>query len=161
MAVPRRFNKHDFLLMTTPQGEEVEVDTDIAPLIAQFWKAGINTRFSCQGSPKFVDQTEWDAKRWLAYVMLELDENSMEFINSLMSRTHFFLAEKVSWAIEFDRGSGDDDKNRVTLRFPHQDIVPLTSYLMSWNDADQFVLDLSSALDRAEIKAIEESLGEN
>ena len=109
-------------------GYSVEIDEKMAPLIEMLWKTGIQTQFCCQGDHKFLDPTDWDAREHRAYILMTRDENSIEFVKLLLSNFYAFTAEKVSWTIEFDRNPLDN-VNRILLRFPQEDILPLVEFI--------------------------------
>lgn len=121
--------KHPIVLMSDPRdGHSVEIDEKMAPLIEMLWKTGIQTQFCCQGDHMFLDPTEWDARAYRAYILMTRDENSLEFVKLLLSNFYAFTAEKVSWTIEFDRNPLDN-VNRILLRFPQEDILPLVEFI--------------------------------
>lgn len=121
--------KHPIVLMSDPRdGHSVEIDEKMAPLIEMLWKTGIQTQFCCQGDHMFLDPTEWDARAYRAYILMTRDENSLEFVKLLLSNFYAFTAEKVSWTIEFDRNPFDN-VNRIILRFPQEDILPLVEFI--------------------------------
>lgn len=45
---------HPTVTMTTPDGDDVEIDVDMVPIIHALWDAGVVTLFCCQGPA-------WDA----------------------------------------------------------------------------------------------------
>lgn len=143
--------KHDATNMTAVDGTIVEIDNDLVPLMTLLWERGLATRFSCQGEPYFVDQTEWDGKRHRAYIMFEMSATLLMFLSDLIKDFPVFRSEKMSWTIEFDRapnwrtvGQRDEPEgNRVTIRFPHQDIKTLIYYLEMQKELDTFVSNIS------------------
>lgn len=108
--------------------EMVEVDEDIATLLMEMWTLGITTLYSCQGFPYFVDQTLHAAEQYRAYVLMRKDEASMEFILNIIQNFEPFKKGKISWSIEFDN-QPDQGFQRIIIRFPHQDIQTLLSFL--------------------------------
>lgn len=112
----------------------IKVDRDMWPLIRELWIRGVITTYSCQGYPKFVDQTEWDAKRYRAYIQLDHDEKGMAFIVDLLSSYQGFKNNHISWDIEFDWNPGDPKHRRICIRFPHEEIAPLVKFLHYKNE---------------------------
>ncbi|AWN03445.1 hypothetical protein PBI_COUNT_124 [Microbacterium phage Count] len=125
----KRKPKHSTAVMTYPfTGESVHIDEKMVPLMDILWKAGVETQFCCEGDHKFIDPTEWDARDHRAYILMTRTDNSLEFVKLLLGSFYAFTAEKVSWTIEFDRNP-HDDVNRILLRFPQHDILPLVEFI--------------------------------
>lgn len=151
--------RHTTVPMTQNDGGTIEVDVDLVPLITHLHQLGISIDTSCQGAPKFVDQTENEARRYRAHVLMIRSKQSLELVRWLMNGTDIFLDEKICWTIEFDR-SPDDNINRISLCFPHQDIQRLVDLLQAREDREAFIKMVSGAFDNAESIAVQEMLKE-
>lgn len=147
--------RHEKVTIANLKSDSMDVDVDMTPLVLWLLNMGIDVDASCQGAPKFVDQTEYDARHYVAFIRMIRTTESLDFVKWLVNDTDIFEDEKVLWSIEFDR-SPNDNINRIRLSFPHQDIQRLLELLRIENDKKEFVDMVSSIFDDAEKKVIQE-----
>mgnify|MGYP006392878677 CR=1 FL=1 len=96
-----------------PDGTMERYDDEFLEIMPLLWERGIVDRFECQGEAYFVDQTQYENRTHRAYLMLELNEASLKLASDLFETFPGFREEKT----------------RLTLRFPNQDIPKLLSWL--------------------------------
>lgn len=147
---------HPHVELTRPDGTIDEFDADIAPLAQLLFKRGIIERFSCQGDPFFIDQTRYEARDHRAYIMVENTPEALMFLSDLAGSFPAWRQEAVSWTIEIDqaplrkfmRPEQHNPKPRITFRFPHQDILNLTMWILNERgrkDIEELLFDLQTS----------------
>jgi hypothetical protein len=108
--------------------ESIAVDVGIADLLQVLWDFGIETKYSCEGTPKYRDQTCWSARPHRGYISMDRTERSMELVRMLISEFPAFKpGRKISWIFDFHKHPQWGD--RIVLRFPNSDIPKLTDFI--------------------------------
>jgi len=124
----RSFNKHP----TVPrfyQGQEIEVDEEIAPFLDLLWKAGIETSFSCQGGPRIKNRCLGLLKGRIlsdvtAYIAFKNRQEFLKFIY-LLKNDWLQLTTYLS-SISFGRGNLE---NHVGIYFSHKKLKDLMAFV--------------------------------
>src|SRR6266480_4213001 len=70
-----RLWEHEFELVVY-EGEIIEIDQQILPLMKLIWEKGIRTRFCCQGGPA-ADDLEYEG----AQIVFEEEADVLAFLN--------------------------------------------------------------------------------
>lgn len=133
---------HPHVHVTRPDGAPDRFDEDIYPLVNLMFEQGIMERFSCQGDPFFVDQTRYEARDHRAYIMVEATPEAYTFLSNLAISYPGFREETRSWSIEIDQEplrkfmspERHNPKPRIIFRFPHQDILKLTVWMLEYKE---------------------------
>lgn len=129
---------HEEVSIPKPDGTSVLVDEKLVQLIQLLWARDIETLNSCEGFPKFVDQTERDATRYRGFITMIRNSSSLEFITELLQDFYAFRADKVLWSIDFERlpRSG---RHTIKIHFPHWDIEKLVDFLEMAKERELFL----------------------
>lgn len=163
---------HPHVELTRPDGTIDNFDADIAPLAQLLFARGIIERFSCQGDPLLVDQTRYEGRDHRAYIMVENTPEALMFLSNLAGSFPAWRQERVSWTIEIDQEplrkfmsvDRHNPKPRIIFRFPHQDILNLTLWLLNEkgrNSVEEMLQEISNSTGEDFNAAMEELLREN
>lgn len=133
---------HPTTEMTTPDGDVVNIDTEIVPLIARLWKLGLKTLNSCQDN--------------FGYVWIELFADDVERLLTIIAQSgNDFISERAReafclsphdrdqlvtvyrrpadyWLLDVDPFSYDDEPEvrlSISLRFPREQLVQVETAL--------------------------------
>lgn len=112
-------------------GETLNIDAKLVPLLRKMWSLGIKTNFSCEGDAFFIDQTHYEARRYRAYIQMKHTEEALFFVQRLLDNHPMFKEAKVSFDLTFSRDPKTDEQ-RITIRFPHRDIDRIIMAIWNW-----------------------------
>lgn len=115
---------HKQVKAKAPDGTKIEVDEGMRKLLEMLWKLGIETIYSCQGDPFFIDQYHYEAKHFRAYIQMKNNEEALGFLTDIFACTDVLDAKKASFTIDFDHHP-KTGAQRICIRFPHADIKVL------------------------------------
>lgn len=130
--------KHEQTILIAPDGIDISVDSNIAELISLLWVNGIDTNFSCEGTASSFswaneylehhEPTFNEYNQMRAYISMPHTDRSMDFILSLLdSFMGLGKSYESSWSFEFTMHH--EQGPRICLRFPHNDIPKIVSFL--------------------------------
>lgn len=128
------YAQHPCTILTTPRGEEVEIDLGIAELIQLMWDKGMDTQFCCEGydwnHPESGDEHSWSAIEYRSYILMPWTPRTFDLVVNLQQNFFRFSGDKrVSWTIEYEQTHHFGGMNRICIRFPKGDIPHLTQFL--------------------------------
>jgi len=107
---------HQTVDMLPPRGT-IEIDVEIAPLIAECWRLGLMTRYCCQGQKIDRPQASGDRAAWSAYysgrayIAFKSPLATMVFLALASPRTMYGDFDARDWVCE-----------GAIIRFPRRDI---------------------------------------
>lgn len=144
------FNEpHQTTPMVIPgsNGFTVDIDLAIIPLIRRLWSIGIVTKFCCEGYD--VDKSTKDrsfnskAAGRRAYVMMVSNSEALRFVtDSLEAAMNNIVKRGPLWEIQYDNYA---EKDRVTFRFPKEDIPFLCDVADRIHDEQRSVITVHRA----------------
>jgi hypothetical protein len=76
--------KHPFILLIDSDGDQIEIDREIAPLIQQLWDIGLETCNSCQDNFSYV---------WVEFLSAQ---DALDFLYLIVRHGDAALAERAS-----------------------------------------------------------------
>lgn len=92
-------NHHPTKLLTTPNGERVEIDINLIPLIEALWGAGYDTIGCCQDLGESLRNYPRRATYWKGYVLLEMPIPDTYRLLDTVSRSRRFR-NRMHWAAD-------------------------------------------------------------
>lgn len=122
-----RSTEHKQVKAKLPNGTKIQVDEEMKSLLKEMWRRRIETNFSCQGTPYFVDQTNWHAKQYRGYIQMPRTAYSLNFIKVLTATYSGLYVGDSSFSVEFDQNPRGGER-RISIRFTNAEIPALTAW---------------------------------
>ena len=118
--------EHEVTIIKSPVGTSISIDSGIVNLIELLWELGIETLYSCEGSPSPFRGGAIDK----AYISMRNTITSQNFIVKLIkSKVYQNITQESLWIIEFDKHATQG--NRICIRLPHMDIDIFSDFVRS------------------------------
>lgn len=141
---------HPSVSLTAPDGSQVEIDTEMAPLIHALWALGLATTASCQdfgegtaGQRRANPHTpEYGGDAFIAYytgyAWLKMPVSDARRLGKMLLSTEFHDRVALRWIpgswrmhipLVFDQDSGVTPEDTAQIHFPRNQITSLTAAL--------------------------------
>lgn len=131
---------HQTIILENQDGNLINIDKNIAPLISEIWKTNIFTTNSCENNvPKdfiWIEfEAEFDLKEFLFVVFTGMSYYNPTFQRASLTDRHNLL----NWQFKMNIDIGEDDESMIdneitySVRFPKCDYVPVLERFYHFN----------------------------
>ena len=132
-----RNQTHEVVELLSPDGINIDIDVNLAELILQLWDVGIDTLYSCEGTPtNFSWEDEYDDSSWdkahdnRAYISMKNTPISRQLMVEIIGMyEQLGKTDNSMWDFEFD--FHPEQGPRLVVRFPHNDIPTFLGFFIN------------------------------